>query len=106
MPAFELFNRAGLAASNSEARRLIRGGGARINDAVVDDETPLVRLADLGPAGRAQAQRRPQAPRPRPATVGRTPQRRTCGAVLAGLDPAIHAFLDVDARHKAAQGRA
>ncbi len=35
MPAFELFVRAGLAASNSEARRLIKGGGARINDAVV-----------------------------------------------------------------------
>ena len=32
IPAFELFARAGLAASNGEARRLIRGGGARIND--------------------------------------------------------------------------
>ena len=49
--AFELFNRAGLAASNSEARRLIRGGGARINDTTVDDETRIVRLADLGPQG-------------------------------------------------------
>jgi tyrosyl-tRNA synthetase len=49
--AFELFSRAGLAASNSEARRLIRGGGARINDATVDDETRIVRLADLGPQG-------------------------------------------------------
>jgi tyrosyl-tRNA synthetase len=46
---FELFNRAGLTASNGEARRLIRGGGARINDAVVGDETRIVRLADLGP---------------------------------------------------------
>jgi tyrosyl-tRNA synthetase len=46
-----LFSRAGLAASNSEARRLIRGGGARINDAVVEDETRIVRLADLGPQG-------------------------------------------------------
>ena len=36
VPAFELFVRAGLAASNGEARRLIKGGGARINDAVVD----------------------------------------------------------------------
>ena len=34
VPAFELFARAGLAASNSEARRLIKGGGARINDKV------------------------------------------------------------------------
>ena len=49
--AFELFSRAGLAASNSEARRLIRGGGARINNTTVDDETHIVRLADLGPQG-------------------------------------------------------
>jgi tyrosyl-tRNA synthetase len=49
--AFELFSRAGLAASNSEARRLIRGGGARINDNTVDDETRIVRLDDLGPQG-------------------------------------------------------
>jgi len=48
---FELFNRAGLAASNGEARRLIRGGGARINDTVVEDETRIVRLADLDPQG-------------------------------------------------------
>ena len=38
MPAFALFVRAGLAASNGEARRLIRGGGARLNDAVIADE--------------------------------------------------------------------
>jgi tyrosyl-tRNA synthetase len=49
--AFELFSRAGLVASNGEARRLIRGGGARINDAVVKDETRIVRLDDLGPSG-------------------------------------------------------
>ncbi|HXC92030.1 MAG TPA: tyrosine--tRNA ligase [Stellaceae bacterium] len=48
---FELFSRAGLAASNGEARRLIRGGGARINDAVIKDETRVVRLADFGPEG-------------------------------------------------------
>ena len=51
MPAFELFARAGLAASNSEARRLVRGGGARLNDVVVADETRPVSLADLGPEG-------------------------------------------------------
>jgi tyrosyl-tRNA synthetase len=44
---FELLRRAGLAASNGEARRLIRGGGARINDSVVTDEGRLVTLADL-----------------------------------------------------------
>jgi tyrosyl-tRNA synthetase len=47
----ELFNRAGLSNSNSEARRLIRGGGARVNDAIVRDEMRLVRLDDLGPDG-------------------------------------------------------
>ena len=49
--AVELFSRAGLAASHGEARRLIRGGGARINDTTVYDETRIIRLADLGPNG-------------------------------------------------------
>jgi len=49
--AFELFSRAGLAATNGEARRLIRGGGARINDAVVERETRAVSLDDLDPLG-------------------------------------------------------
>ncbi|HEX3954037.1 MAG TPA: tyrosine--tRNA ligase [Stellaceae bacterium] len=47
LPAFELFARAGLAASNGEARRLIKGGGARINDVVVAAEMQRVSLADL-----------------------------------------------------------
>ncbi|HEY0422310.1 MAG TPA: tyrosine--tRNA ligase [Rhodopila sp.] len=38
IPAFRLFVIAGLAASNAEARRLIRGGGARINDVAVTEE--------------------------------------------------------------------
>jgi tyrosyl-tRNA synthetase len=38
LPAFRLVTLAGLAASNAEARRLIRGGGVRVNDAVVADE--------------------------------------------------------------------
>jgi tyrosyl-tRNA synthetase len=38
LPAFALFVAAGLAASNGEARRLIRGGGARLDDAVITDE--------------------------------------------------------------------
>jgi tyrosyl-tRNA synthetase len=42
MAAFALFVRAGLAASNGEARRLIRGGGARVNDVVVTDEAMVV----------------------------------------------------------------
>ncbi len=40
--AFSLFVRAGLAASNGEARRLIRGGGARLNDVVITDEGQLI----------------------------------------------------------------
>ncbi len=51
IPAFELFARAGLATSNGEARRLIKGGGARINDALVASEMQPVSLADLDPQG-------------------------------------------------------
>jgi tyrosyl-tRNA synthetase len=51
LPAFELFVRAGLASSNSEARRLIKGGGARLNDAVITSETQPVSLTDLDAAG-------------------------------------------------------
>jgi tyrosyl-tRNA synthetase len=51
MPAFELFSLTGLAASNGEARRLIRGGGARINDRLVDNETRPVSVADLDEKG-------------------------------------------------------
>ena len=54
LPAFELFVRAGLAASNSEARRLIKSGGARLNDAVIGSETQAVSLADFDPAGHAK----------------------------------------------------
>ena len=38
LPAFRLVTLAGLAASNAEARRLIRGGGVRVNDVVVAEE--------------------------------------------------------------------
>ncbi len=43
----ELFRRTGLVASNGEARRLIRGGGARLNDQKVEDEAMTVGLDDL-----------------------------------------------------------
>jgi tyrosyl-tRNA synthetase len=45
----DLFQRSGLVASKGEARRLIRGGGARLNDARVEDEGLVVgpdRLVD------------------------------------------------------------
>ena len=47
IPAFRLFAESGLAASNGEARRLIRGGGARVNDTPVTEEGRLVTAADL-----------------------------------------------------------
>ena len=51
MPAFELLARSGLAASNSEARRLIKGGGARVNDHAIGSETQSIGLAEVSPAG-------------------------------------------------------
>ena len=47
LPAFRVFQEAGLAASGGEARRLIRGGGGRINDVVVSDENQTFTLDDL-----------------------------------------------------------
>ena len=47
VPAFRLFTVAGLAASNGEARRLIRGGGARVNDVAVTGEGQVISLADM-----------------------------------------------------------
>jgi tyrosyl-tRNA synthetase len=49
--AFEMFAGANLAASKAEARRLIRGGGARVNDRSVKSETEPVTLADLDQNG-------------------------------------------------------
>jgi tyrosyl-tRNA synthetase len=43
----DLLRRAGLAPSNGEARRLIRGGGARLNERRIEDETMTVGLNDL-----------------------------------------------------------
>jgi tyrosyl-tRNA synthetase len=47
LPAFELFRMVGFAASNGEARRLIKGGGARINDMPISEETRKITSADL-----------------------------------------------------------
>jgi len=47
IPAFRLFAESGLAGSGGEARRLIRGGGARVNDTVVADEGLLIKATDL-----------------------------------------------------------
>jgi tyrosyl-tRNA synthetase len=52
LPAFELFADARLAESRSEARRLIKGGGARVNDKPVASDTTTVSLADADGEGR------------------------------------------------------
>src|SRR3984957_6897940 len=46
-----LFVKAGLVASNGEARRQIKGGGLRVNDAAITDEKLMLKLADLTPEG-------------------------------------------------------
>ena len=51
IPAFELFRRAGLAESGGAARRLIKGGGARLNNSPLSEETRPVSLTDAGVAG-------------------------------------------------------
>lgn len=47
IPAFALLVQAGMAASNGEARRLVRGGGARLNDVAFAEEGQIVTTADL-----------------------------------------------------------
>ncbi len=49
--AFRLFPMAGLASSNGEARRLITGGGGRVNDQRIDDPERPVGIADIDPEG-------------------------------------------------------
>jgi tyrosyl-tRNA synthetase len=48
LPITELFVLAGLAASNGEAKRLIRGGGARLADQAVVNEQQIVTSTDFG----------------------------------------------------------
>ena len=49
--AYELFRRAGLAASNGEARRLIKGGGGRVNDLQIGDEKAIIATSDINRDG-------------------------------------------------------
>jgi tyrosyl-tRNA synthetase len=46
-----LFVKAGLVASNGEARRQIKGGGLRVNDVAVTDEKLVLTTGDLTPEG-------------------------------------------------------
>jgi len=48
------FVRAGLVASNGEARRQIKGGGLRLNDIAITDERAMVRPSDLSSEGVAK----------------------------------------------------
>ncbi|MBL9029804.1 MAG: tyrosine--tRNA ligase [Caedimonas sp.] len=47
----ELFKSTGLVPSNGEARRLIRGYGARLNDEIITDESRKVTLEEFGDTG-------------------------------------------------------
>jgi tyrosyl-tRNA synthetase len=51
VPAFELFHQAGLAQSRTEARKLIKGGGGRLNDQPIASDTAVVKASDLGSDG-------------------------------------------------------
>ena len=46
-----MFVKAGLVASNGEARRQIKGGGLRVNDAAVTDEKMVLNTGNLTPEG-------------------------------------------------------
>ena len=52
IPAFALFNRVGLSQSSSEARKLIKGGGARLNDEKISDEKLVLTSANVNETGR------------------------------------------------------
>ncbi len=43
--------KAGLVASNGEARRQVKSGGLKVNDATVTDEKAVLTKADLTPEG-------------------------------------------------------
>ena len=47
LPVFRLLALAGLVASNAEGRRLIKGGGARVDDVAIDDETAIIAAGAL-----------------------------------------------------------
>jgi len=51
VPAFELFHQAGLAPSRTEARKLIKGGGGRLNDQPIESDTVVIKASDLGSDG-------------------------------------------------------
>jgi tyrosyl-tRNA synthetase len=51
VPAFKLLTLSGLAESGKAAKRLVQGGGAKINDAAIADEMRLITLSDINAEG-------------------------------------------------------
>ncbi len=51
IPAYELIRQSGLAASNGDAKRLIRGGGARVGDKKIEDENQSITPRMFGKEG-------------------------------------------------------
>jgi tyrosyl-tRNA synthetase len=51
VPAFQLFHEVQLANSGGEARRLIKGGGAKLNDIALPSEIHIVTTSDLNSDG-------------------------------------------------------
>jgi tyrosyl-tRNA synthetase len=51
IPVYELLREVGLTASNGEARRLIKGGGGRINDAAIAGDSRMIGLSDVDETG-------------------------------------------------------
>jgi tyrosyl-tRNA synthetase len=51
IPAYECLRLAGLVNSNGEGRRLIKGGGARLNDVSISSEDKIISLDHAGTAG-------------------------------------------------------
>ena len=47
LSVIELLQIAGFTTSNGESRRLIKGGGARLNDLAISDETQTVSRVDI-----------------------------------------------------------
>ncbi len=47
----DALTRAGLTQSNGDARRQIKGGAVKVNDAKIDDQARLLLSADIGPEG-------------------------------------------------------
>lgn len=47
IPVLSLFVQAGLASSNGDARRQVKGGGLKVNDETLTDEQRMIGRADL-----------------------------------------------------------